>query len=136
MMSYQLVWFKRDLRCEDHTALIEAANLGPIRCIYVLEPKLWLQPDVSLQHFEFIRESLQDLDTQLRIRGGALEVHMGELTEVLTKIWLVSPFQGLHSHQETGNGFTYSRDREVGKWCQSYGVHWEEYVQFGVVRAL
>jgi deoxyribodipyrimidine photo-lyase len=135
-MSYQLVWFKRDLRCEDHTALVEATKLGPIRCIYVLEPKLWLQPDVSLQHFEFIRESLQDLDTQLRIRGGALEVHMGELTEVLTKIWLANPFQGLHSHQETGNGFTYARDREVGKWCQSYNVHWGEYAQFGVVRAL
>jgi len=61
-MSYQLVWFKRDFRCEDHTALVEAAKLGPIRCIYVLEPMLWLQPDVSLQHFEFIRECLQDLD--------------------------------------------------------------------------
>jgi len=135
-MSYQLVWFKRDFRCEDHTALVEAAKLGPIRCIYVLEPMLWLQPDVSLQHFEFIRECLQDLDAQLRVRGGALEIHVGELTEVLAKIWQTSPFQGLHSHQETGNGFTFTRDREVGKWCQSHGVHWGEYIQFGVVRAL
>jgi deoxyribodipyrimidine photo-lyase len=135
-MSYQLVWFKRDLRCEDHAALVEAAKLGPIRCIYVLEPTLWLQPDVSLQHFEFIRECLEDLDAQLRVRGGAIEVHVGELTDVLNKIWQTSPFQGLHSHEETGNGFTYARDREVGKWCQSHGVHWGEYQQFGVVRAL
>jgi deoxyribodipyrimidine photo-lyase len=97
---------------------------------------LWQQPDVSLQHFEFIRECLQDLEIQLRVRGGALEIHVGELTEVLTKIWQISPFQGLHSHQETGNGFTFTRDREVGKWCQSHGVHWGEYLQFGVVRAL
>ena len=135
-MSYQLVWFKRDLRCEDHAAIVEAVKLGPIRCIYVLEPTLWLQPDVSLQHFEFIRECLQDLDTQLRLHGGALEVHLGEVTEVLTKIWHASPFQGLHSHQETGNRFTYTRDREVSKWCQSHGVHWGEYIQFGVTRAL
>ena len=86
MMSYQLVWFKRDLRCEDHAALAEAAKLGPIRCIYVIEPTLWMQPDVALQHFEFIRESLQDLDAQLHLRGGALEIHVGEMTEVLTKI--------------------------------------------------
>ena len=86
-MSYQLVWFKRDLRCEDHAALVQAARLGPIRCIYVLEPALWVQPDVALQHFEFIRESLQDLDAQLRIRGGTLEIHVGETMEVLTKIW-------------------------------------------------
>jgi deoxyribodipyrimidine photo-lyase len=135
-MSYQLVWFKRDLRCEDHAALVEAAKLSPIRCIYVVEPTLWMQPDVALQHFEFIRECLHDLDTQLHLLGGALEIHEGEVTDVLNKIWAVSPFQGLHSHQETGNGFTYSRDQEVGKWCQSHGLHWVQYPQFGVTRGL
>ncbi|NQW70212.1 MAG: deoxyribodipyrimidine photo-lyase [Betaproteobacteria bacterium] len=135
-MSYQLVWFKRDLRCEDHVALVEAAKLGPIRCIYVLEPTLWMQPDVALQHFEFIRESLQDLENQLRLRGGAIEIYVGEVTEVLSKIWQVNPFQGLHSHQETGNGFTYSRDQGVNKWCQSHGIHWGQYAQFGVTRGL
>jgi deoxyribodipyrimidine photo-lyase len=136
MMSYQLVWFKRDLRCEDHAALVEATKLGPVRCIYVVEPTLWMQADVSLQHFEFIRESLQDLDTQLRLYGGALEIYMGELIEVLSKIWQASPFQGMHSHQETGNSFTYARDREVAKWCQSRNVRWDEYPQFGVTRGL
>ena len=135
-MSYQLVWFKRDLRCEDHTTLVEAARLGPIRCIYVLEPTLWSQPDVALQHFEFIRESLHDLDTQLQLRGGTIEIHLGEVIEVLNNIWEANPFQGLYSHQETGNGFTYSRDRDVGKWCQSKGIHWGQYAQFGVTRAL
>ena len=135
-MSYQLVWFKRDLRCEDHAALVEAAKLGPIRCIYVVEPTLWMQPDVALQHFEFIRECLHNLDAHLHSLGGPLEVHEGEVTEVLNKIWAVSPFQGLHSHQETGNGFTYSRDQEVGKWCQSHDIHWGEYPQFGVTRGL
>lgn len=135
-MGYQLVWFKRDLRCEDHVALVEAAKRGPIRCIYIVEPTLWLQPDVALQHFEFIRESLQDLDIQLRSRGGYLEVHVGELIEVLNKIWQANPFVGLHSHQETGNSFTYTRDQEVSKWCKSHRVHWSEYAQFGVIRGL
>jgi deoxyribodipyrimidine photo-lyase len=135
-MSYQLVWFKRDLRCEDHAALVEAAKLGPIRCIYVIEPALWLQPDVSLQHFEFIRESLQDLDTKLRELGGTLEIHEGELIEVLTKIWQANPFRGIHSHQETGNRFTHTRDQEVNKWCQSHSIQWSEYPQFGVTRGL
>lgn len=135
-MSYQLVWFKRDLRCENHAALVEAAKLGPIRCIYLVEPTLWMQPDVALQHFEFIRECLHDLDAQLHLLGGTLEVHKGEVTEVLNNIWATSPFQGLHSHQETGNGFTYSRDQEVGKWCQSHNLHWGQYPQFGVTRGL
>ena len=52
-MSYQLVWFKRDLRCEDHLALIKAAKQGPVRCIYVVEPMLWQQPLVQLVVLDF-----------------------------------------------------------------------------------
>ena len=135
-MSYELVWFKRDLRWQDHAALAHAAKQGPVRCIYVVEPELWLQPDAALQHFEFVRESLQALDEALRAQGGCLEVHTGELPEVLSRIWQGSPFVSLHSHQETGNGWTYARDLQVTAWCQSHGVAWQEQAQFGVVRGL
>jgi deoxyribodipyrimidine photo-lyase len=78
-MSYSLVWFKRDLRWQDHAALAQAAAIGPVRCIYVIEPELWLQPDCALQHYEFINESLQVLDAHLRTMGGCVEIHTGEL---------------------------------------------------------
>ena len=70
-MSYSLVWFKRDLRWHDHAALARAARLGAVRCIYVLEPELWRQSDAALQHFEFMRESLQVLDAELRRQRSA-----------------------------------------------------------------
>ena len=89
-MSYGLVWFKRDLRWEDHAALAQAAKLGPIRCIYVIEPELWLQPDVALQHFEFIRESLHVLDAHLRAHGG------GPISA--TSKWLI----GAEKHKSSG----------------------------------
>jgi len=135
-MSYELVWFKRDLRWQDHAALAQAAKRGPVRCIYVVEPELWLQPDAALQHFAFVRESLQALDAELRLQGGCVEVHTGELPDVLSRIYTQAPFGQLHSHQETGNGFTYARDLQVAAWCQTHGVAWHEYPQFGVVRAL
>ena len=135
-MSYELVWFKRDLRWQDHAALAQAALLGPVRCIYVVEPELWLQADAALQHFEFVRESLQALDAVLRLQGGCVEVHTGELPDVLSRIWRESPFRQLHAHQETGNGLTYERDLKVGAWCKAHGVGWLEYPQFGVVRVL
>ncbi len=135
-MSYELVWFKRDLRWQDHAALAQAAKHGPVRCIYVVEPELWLQPDAALQHFEFVRESLQALDTILRLQGGCVEVHTGELPDVLSRIWREAPFRHLHAHQETGNGFTYARDLRVGAWCKAHSVAWHEYPQFGVVRRL
>lgn len=135
-MSYELVWFKRDLRWQDHAALAEAGRRGPVRCIYVVEPELWLQPDAALQHFEFVRESLQALDQALRAQGACLEIHVGELPEVLSRIWQDHPFERLHSHQETGNGWTYARDLRVAAWCRSHGVAWHEQAQFGVVRGL
>ena len=82
-MSYSLIWFKRDLRWQDHAALAQASAIGSVRCIYVIEPDLWRQPDCALQHFEFIRESLLDLNEHLRSLGGCLEIHEGEMTEVL-----------------------------------------------------
>jgi deoxyribodipyrimidine photo-lyase len=135
-MSYQLVWFKRDLRWHDHAALAQAMERGPVRCIYVVEPELWLQPDAALQHFGFVRESLQALDAALRAHGGGIEIHTGELTEVLDTLWQQAPFAQLHSHEETGNAFTYARDLKVGAWCRAHGVPWHEHPQFGVVRRL
>ena len=135
-MSYSLLWFKRDLRWQDHAALKEAASSGPIRCIYVVEPELWMQSDCALQHFEFIQESLRELDDHLRSQGGCIEIHHGELPEVLSRIRQEAPFSGLFSHEETGNQFTYARDLKVGAWCRAHGVKWSEYPQFGVVRRL
>jgi deoxyribodipyrimidine photo-lyase len=135
-MSYELVWFKRDLRIQDHAALTEAAQRGPVRCIYIVEPKLWEQPDTSLQHFEFIQESLKDLHDDLQSLGGGIEIYQGEATEVLSQIYQNAPFTRLYSHEETGNDFTYQRDKRVAQWCRHQGILWLEFPQFGVVRGL
>jgi len=66
-MSYRVVWFKRDLRVQDHWPLHEAARRGPVLCLYVVEPSLWAQPDAAAQHYGFVRESLQELDAQGRV---------------------------------------------------------------------
>jgi deoxyribodipyrimidine photo-lyase len=135
-MTYGLVWFKRDLRWHDHAALARASQKGPLRCIYIVEPDLWLQPDCALQHFEFIRESLLELDAYLRANGGCLEIHAGEAIDVLNQLWCESPFSELYSHEETGNGFTYARDLRVASWCKTHDITWSEFAQFGVVRRL
>jgi deoxyribodipyrimidine photo-lyase len=135
-MSYAIVWFKRDLRWQDHAALAHAAKHGPVRCIYVVEPSVWAQVDVALQHFEFIRESLQALDTHLRTLGGQIEIHTGEMTEVFSKLWQETPFERIYSHQETGTGVTFTRDLQVAAWCKQQQIAWHEFPQFGVVRGL
>jgi deoxyribodipyrimidine photo-lyase len=135
-MALKVVWFKRDLRMHDHAALSAAAKQGPVLCLYVVEPVVWRQSDAATQHFRFVRESLRDLDRSLSDRGARLTVVTGEVTDVLERLMLAQPFDQLHSHEETGNGVTYSRDREVRRWCRERGVRWIEWSQFGVVRRL
>lgn len=135
-MALSIVWFKRDLRVNDHAALAAAAAQGPVLCLYVVEPSLWRQPDAATQHLHFVRESLRDLDRSLRGLGARLEVVTGEVTEVLERIMFAQLFEQLHSHQETGNGVTYQRDLAVQRWCRARGVCWTEWSNFAVVRRL
>lgn len=135
-MRYSVVWFKRDLRVQDHAALHQAAQAGPVLCLYVVEPRVWAQPDAALQHYQFILESLRELHTALKQLGGRLHVVAGEVTDTLARLWALAPFDGLYSHEETGNAVTFQRDLAVGHWCRQQGVVWREFAQFGVVRRL
>ena len=135
-MSYQVVWFKRDLRLHDHAALAQAAARGRVLCLYIVEPSLWAQPDAASQHYRFVIESLRELYAALRQHGGRLHVVTGEAVAVLARLHTLAPFDALHSHEETGNGASYARDRAVAAWCRARRVAWHEYPQFCVVRRL
>ncbi|MGA0705149.1 MAG: deoxyribodipyrimidine photo-lyase, partial [Steroidobacteraceae bacterium] len=132
----QLVWFKRDLRVVDHVPLMEAALAGPVTCLYILEPALMAGPDMAGRHYGFLAESLRDLHRQLASLGGRLHVVTGETVEVLDRLHHEHPIHGLWSHEETGNAWTYARDRAVSRWCRERGVPWHQAQQFGVVRAV
>jgi len=135
-MSYSVVWFKRDLRVVDHAALHAAAQRGPILCLYVIEPSVWAQADVAHQHYQFLLESLRDLDADLRHLGGQLHVLVGEFVASLAILLMANPFEAIYAHEETGNDVTYKRDLAVGQWCKSNNVEFHEFRQFGVVRKL
>lgn len=135
-MSYSIVWFKRDLRCHDHAALAAASRRGLVLCLYVVEPRLWTQPDAAAQHYAFIAESLVELDKALRKMGGQLHVATGEVVDVLARLHHFAPFDAVYAHEETGNDHTFKRDLAVGRWCKRNGVGWHEFAQFGVVRRL
>ena len=135
-MSYSVVWFKRDLRVHDHTALFHAARSRPVLCLYVIESSLWAASDASRQHYQFLIESLRDLYAQLRQKGGRLWVVTGDVDAVLERLHSLAPFAALYSHEETGNGLTYQRDLAVARWCRQHDIPWHEFAQFGVTRRL
>jgi len=132
----QVVWFKRDLRIHDHRALAYASAHGPVLPIYVAEPDLWCEPDMSARQWNFISESLTELRDALAGRGQPLVVRKGEMIAVLDALMKDHKISALWSHQETGNDWTYKRDRRVAAWCAAYGVMWHEIQNHGVQRRL
>ena len=58
------VWFKRDLRIEDHAPLYQAAQSGSILPLYIIEPDLFNAPDFGSLHWTFIRACLAELNNQ------------------------------------------------------------------------
>lgn len=131
-MSYQVVWFKRDLRIEDHRPLLEASRRGPVLPLYIIEPEWLASPDFDPSHFTFVRASLVELDQQLRRLGQGLVVKVGEAVDVLRHL----PVAHLWAHEESGNWVTYQRDRRVRKWAKETNTPFTEYPAGGVVRRL
>ena len=72
-MSYELVWFKRDLCWEDHAALAQASRLGPIRCIYIIEPAS-LQKELGIEVGKDIPVPIVDLASSTKKAKARLYV--------------------------------------------------------------
>lgn len=126
----ELVWFKRDLRATDHAPLAMAAKNGPVLPLVVVESDYWKLPETSSRHYLFCRESIDDL----RKHGVPLCVHIGEITAILKALHDSHGIRHLWSHEETGNAWTYARDKAIARWCQENHVGWTQVRQFGVVR--
>jgi deoxyribodipyrimidine photo-lyase len=132
----QLVWFKRDLRLEDHAALHGASTQGPVLGLVVYEPTLWEQPDSSGRHAAFYMDCLVEFRQACRRAGLPLLLACGEMPDLLTELLrYLGPFC-LHSHEETGNWASYARDRRVVEWCRQTQTHWLQCPQNNVVRGL
>lgn len=124
--AVQCVWFKRDLRISDHEPLTEVARAGPVLPVYIVEPEVIQAPDFDAMHWQFIRESLQDLSAKLLSLGLHLQVLRGNAVEVLAKLHKRYAFDCLRAHEETGNAITYRRDQAVASWTSKAGIRFLE----------
>ncbi len=131
-----IVWFKHDLRIVDHRPLALALETGPVLPLYIVEPQLWAQPDVSGRQWAFASESLHELQKALAALGQPLCVMVGGAVQILSQLHEGRGIATLWSHEETGNGWTYARDLAVAAWARQARIPWREERQFGVIRRL
>lgn len=79
-----LVWFRDDLRLDDHPALAEAASAGPVAALYVLD-------EVNLRPFGgaarwWLHHSLTALAADLAARGVSLILRRGDARSIVPEV--------------------------------------------------
>ncbi len=131
-----LVWFKKDLRVNDHRPLHEASIHGDVIGLYILEPEWIGSYEFSLSHYQFLKESLIDLEKKLSEFNIPLILRFGTAQEVLQNLHQQWKFQKVFAHQETGVDWTFQRDRQVISWLKDQSIEFKEFKQFAVHRKI
>ncbi|MBV8034820.1 deoxyribodipyrimidine photo-lyase [Roseateles sp.] len=82
-----LVWFRRDLRVDDHAALYRALRSAKqVFCAFVLDRTILDALPRTDRRVEFILDALQVLDEDLRRLGGALIVRHGFAADEIPRL--------------------------------------------------
>ena len=82
-----LMWFRRDLRVDDHAALFEALRrCKQVHCVFVFDKDILDKLPRADRRVEFIRESLVDLDQRLRALSGHPEAGLIVCHGVATRV--------------------------------------------------
>ncbi|WP_160847390.1 FAD-binding domain-containing protein [Pontibacillus yanchengensis] len=133
----QVVWFRRDIRLHDHQPLVEALRFGePILPIYIADPSLWKDSELSVRHLQFIMEGLTELQESFQKRRGTVYVSIQEMEDVLETIYEAFGEFTIHTHEESGTPLMNERNMRVHKWMESQGLQMKEYQQDGVQKGI
>ncbi|TDT31318.1 cryptochrome/photolyase family protein [Naumannella halotolerans] len=107
MTGPALLWFRRDLRLDDHPALLQAAESATVLPVFVLDPRL-------LEHAGPVRTHclFDALDHLRRATDNALVVRTGDPVQVLGELVAEVGAGSIHLSTET-TPFGRRRDRQV-----------------------
>jgi len=132
-----VVWFKRDLRLQDNEAIFNASKTeNPTLLLYVFEKSLENDSHYSERHWNFIKQSLVDLNKQLEHSNTQILSVSSEVNQAFNAIQEIYKIDTVFSHQETGLKITYERDKAFKRYCKNNQINWVENTNNGIFRAL
>lgn len=137
----QLFWFKRDLRLHDHGPLElwqqssthnpSQNNLG----LFVVEEDYWKSEKASESQRQFVVASALELQQKLKSLGGELLILKDNSSlEAIKKLNTHLKINKIICHRETGNQWTFNRDKKIIRFCKDQGIEFIEIAQDPLVR--
>ena len=130
-----IVWLKRDLRLQDNEAICNALKTGKRTILlYVFEHSLLNDNHYSARHFNFIKESLRDINSTLEHFNTKVLTITSDITSAFNQLQSYYKIDAVYSHVETGLLLTYNRDKEFTRYCRNNFIKWIENKNNGVNR--
>jgi deoxyribodipyrimidine photo-lyase len=86
-----LIWYRNDLRIEDHEPFVRASETGQVAALYCFDPRHFKKLEYGFSktgsfRAQFLIESVQALRKKLRDAGGDLLVRIGKPEEIIPGI--------------------------------------------------
>lgn len=133
----QIVWFKRDLRLKDNEAIERALKSNKqVLLLYVFEDFLLKDKHYSKRHWDFVKQSLEDLNNILKAFNSKVLVVNSTIEHVINTLQKHYTITNIYSHQETGIQSTFNRDIEFASFCKKQNIVWKENSNNAIIRGL
>ncbi len=132
-----VVWLKRDLRLQDNEAIHNALESGKrILLLYVFENLLLEDVHYSERHWNFIKESLRDMNARLKAFNTKVLTVRSDIFNAFNVLQTLYKVNQVFSHLETGLLVTFDRDKKFQRYTRNNTFKWVESVNNGVRRGL
>ncbi len=118
-----LYLFRRDLRLADNTALNAALRSSDeIHCAFIFNPKqVEPHPYRSLPGLQFLIESLEELDRDLKAHNSYLNIFYGEPIDVIRELIANESINAVFLNRDY-TPFSRARDKAIKELCDGLGV--------------
>jgi len=129
-MSMQLIWFRQDLRIQDHAALWHATQAGPCIAFVAISFGQWALHDDAAVKIDFYLRQLQELKKQLKKLNIPLVIQevsfWKDIPAVISKLTQKLDIECLYANIEVGVN-ELKRDAEVQQLLEKYNKTFELY---------
>ncbi len=129
MYEKSLFVFRRDLRLNDNTGLIQALKRSKVVIPIFIFDDFFKASKVSKLRKKFLDDSILDLNLQLEKQDSALQIFKGRPKEVLKKIIENNDIESVFVNTDFTN-YSKNRDKGIYKICKSNKIDFCSYLDF------
>ncbi len=122
-----IVWFRRDLRLKDNTALIKASKSQfPILPLFIFDEDILTHLETNDSRVTFIYETLQKLNESLKESESSFCVKHGKVLEIWKQLTGDFDIQGVYTNEDY-EPYAIRRDEEVEALLNRHNIDFKTY---------